>query len=493
MKTFLDSISAPTWDSDRAPLQKPFQPARVEALAPKHSRSHPQSGPPEEPNFLLSNEARIGICCNNIGTRALLRRAAHEASIPSTSLDFGDAIQWLETHPAAFLLVQATSATTEQLQLELACHPQALSRQAVFLQITESQDTWPMGLTPPRTRPLPAEPEAAFELIVQLLAGQQANETPENKLLATAKRVAQPAAAPMDEGLDTSSEAYDMGRQLAPFPIDLLLVGETGSGKDSLAKFIFQQSGSAGSFVPINCAAIPEHLAEAELFGFEAGSFTGAARAKPGKFEDADKGVLYLDEVDSCPLWLQAKLLRVLQDKGSERLGSSKFRPSDFRLIASTKANLPSLVAKGLFREDLYFRLNVIEIHLPSLRERPARLQALFQRFVREACQRFGLPHKVVDAETLSGLMQNMWVGNIRELKSSATRYVLPFCQDSKSSAQEKASLRDALDACERGLILSTLARTKGNVNQAASDLCLPMNTLYYRMKRLNISQKHSG
>ncbi len=436
--------------------------------------------------------ARLGICCQSPEFRALLRRAAHEASIDSASLDVSDAVQWLEANPSGLLLLQATTPVAQQVQLDIARHTPELSHQVVFLQSSEMQNASPIVLPRAVTRPLPVNAKEASTLIGDLFSHAPAHEADTAKLIATAKRVA--GSHPADHHLlSTDDEAYDLGRQLARFPVDLLLVGETGTGKDSLAKFIFQHADTAGNFVPINCAAIPEQLAEAELFGFEAGSFTGATNAKPGKFEDAHRGVLYLDEVDSCPLWLQAKLLRVLQDKGSERLGSSKFRPSDFRLIASTKADLPTLVAKGKFREDLYFRLNVMEIQLAPLRSRPERLQALFQHFVVEACQRFGLAVKTIDADTHHWLLQNPWLGNIRELKSAATRFVLPFPRESKTSDFEKTSLREALDACERGLILRTLARTSGNVSQAAIDLCVPMNTLYYRMKRLQINQKSAG
>lgn len=440
---------------------------------------------------LPRSDALLGICCPHPQAQDLLRRAAHEASIDSTTLDVSDAAQWLKRHPKSLLLIQSSAPEAEQILLDIVCHAHDLGQQVIFLQSSEDEPASP-ALPRARTRALPVNAKEAFALITELFSSPHAQEVNAAKVIATAKRVAGSRPAEPDI-LSTGDEAYELGLQLAKFPVDLLLVGETGSGKDSLAKFIFQHSDTAGNFVPINCAAIPEQLAEAELFGFEAGSFTGATNAKPGKFEDAHKGVLYLDEVDSCPLWLQAKLLRVLQDKGSERLGSSKFRPSDFRLIASTKADLPTLVAKGKFREDLYFRLNVMEIHLAPLRSRPERLKALFQHFVLEACHRFSLPVKAVDADTEDWLLQNPWLGNIRELKSAATRFVLPFPHESKTSAFEKTSLRDALDACERGLILRTLARTKGNVSQAAVDLSVPMNTLYYRMKRLQISLKSSA
>ncbi len=436
-----------------------------------------------------NSQGRLGICCQNADTLRLLRKAAIDAAVECVFLNANDTLQWLESHPEGLLLVQASATTAKQIQLDVASHEHELSHQVVFLQTSEKPNMQSMLSSRSTTRKPPSNSKEAACLIAELFPPPAAQVVSSTRVIAQAKHTAgsNPSSK---ETLCTDDEAFDLGRQLAAFPIDLLLIGETGSGKDSLAKFIFQHAQSSGNFVPINCAAIPEQLAEAELFGYEAGSFTGATTARPGKFEDADKGVLYLDEVDSCPLWLQAKLLRVLHDKGSERLGSSKFRPSDFRLIASTKADLPTLVAKGLFREDLYFRLNVIEIRLTPLRSRPERLPALFEHFVAEACQRFGLAHKAVDASTLDGLLQNPWPGNFRELKSAATRFVLPVAREPKTQTVEPTSLREALDACERSLILRTLARTHGNVSQAALDLGVPMNTLYYRMKRLQINPK---
>jgi DNA-binding NtrC family response regulator len=184
-------------------------------------------------------------------------------------------------------------------------------------------------------------------------------------------------------------------------------------------------------------------------------------------------------------------LLRALQDKGVERVGSSRFRRSDFRLIASTKADLKKLVEQGLFRQDLFFRLSGIEIRIPPLRKQPDRLQMLFQRFVMESCERFRLKCRAVDADTLSWLMAHNWPGNIRELKTAATKYALSLGSAPQPVVDaKKPSWRTALDACERGLLMSTLARTRGSVLMASDELGMPLNTLYYRLKRLGINQK---
>jgi DNA-binding NtrC family response regulator len=442
-----------------------------------------------------SRSLRLGICSEDAGTRALLRRAAETASFVSQSLDIDNAFRWLCTHNTAWLLLDCTDVEPGDVHAELARLPSELSDRVFLLQDSGVQPTWPMSLNPPCVHGLPANAQEAADLMARVLSKSTFKLSDTSAVVETTRLRASTGSTglpSLSSDIDTDDEAYNHGRRLAQYPVDLLLYGETGSGKDSLARFIYEQSGSSGFFVPVNCAAIPEALAESELFGHEAGAFTGAARAKAGKIEYADKGVLYLDEVDSCPLWLQAKLLRALQDKGVERVGSSKFRRSDFRLIASTKAHLPSLVSKGQFRQDLYFRLSVIEIRLPPIRSQPDRLQVLFQRFVMDASKRFDLPTPAVTAATLSWLLSQPWPGNIRELKAAATRYTLSLAnQGSEETPPERTSLRSALDACERGLLMSALLRTGGNVTQASDELCMPLNTLYYRLKRLGINQKN--
>src|SRR5436190_9996871 len=193
------------------------------------------------------------------------------------------------------------------------------------------------------------------------------------------------------------AEHTQLALRIAPLPVDVLLQGETGAGKDMLAREIHKWSGRPGKFIAINCAAIPEQLAESELFGYEAGAFTGAVRAREGKLEAADKGTLYLDEIDSMPLGSQAKLLRALQERGVERLGGSRFYRADFRVIASTKVAIPELVQSGNFRADLYFRLNVIKIRIPSVRDSRERILPLFERFVAEAASRYNLSPPAID------------------------------------------------------------------------------------------------
>lgn len=210
--------------------------------------------------------------------------------------------------------------------------------------------------------------------------------------------------------------------------IDILLEGRTGTGKDYWAKYIHQQSLVKGKFVAINCAAIPENLAESELFGCEAGAYTGA-RKRIGKIELANNGTLYLDEIDSMPISLQVKLLRVLQDKGCERIGSGAFIPSNFRLIASTKVNLVELIEKNQFREDLYYRINTIKIDIPMLKQRKEDILDLFYEYTTQAELKFGVKDKAAllekNHQLVEKLLTHEWLGNIRELIAITQRYTL--------------------------------------------------------------------
>ncbi|WAC74566.1 sigma-54 dependent transcriptional regulator [Roseateles sp. SL47] len=350
----------------------------------------------------------------------------------------------------------------------------------------------------------------------------------------------------------THPDAWTAARRVAPLAVDVLLQGETGAGKDALAREIHRWSGRHGKFIAINCAAIPEHLAESELFGHEAGAFTGAVKAREGKLEAADKGTLYLDEIDSMPLDSQAKLLRALQERGAERLGGSRFYRADFRVIASTKVPLPTLVKQGRFRQDLYFRLNVVKLQLTPLRDSPDRVQALFEAFAREASERHGLPVPPMVPATRQHLLTHSWPGNVRELRNAAERHVLGFelvdeemaaimgasvpgsvggavlspgaasgggasvgagsCgappggpamgtglspglpphegDGTPPGAEEGAaagSLRDRMRLFERELIVHTLKQHGGSVAKASTELQVPPNTLYYRIKTLGI------
>ncbi|MDA1109497.1 MAG: sigma-54 dependent transcriptional regulator [Nitrospinae bacterium] len=293
-------------------------------------------------------------------------------------------------------------------------------------------------------------------------------------------------------------------RGIAEVDADVLLVGETGTGKELVARCLHEQSPRGkNNYVAINCCAIPQEILESELFGHEPGAFTGANRRRIGKFEYAEGGTLYLDEIDSMPLHLQGKLLRVLQERTVERLGSNQHIPIDIRIIASTKLDLKKASEEGIFREDLYYRLNVIRIPLPSLRDHREDIPLLFQYFVHQACAKFQRPTPLITSEILQDILRQDWPGNVRELKNAAERFTLGYDQDSVDqecpsrvfSAKEKTNgykqtLVEQMNTFEKTLIVQELARTSGDVKETYLTLGLPRKTLYDKMKKYALKRK---
>ncbi len=279
----------------------------------------------------------------------------------------------------------------------------------------------------------------------------------------------------------------------APLNIDILLLGETGTGKDTLAQRIHRLSGRRGNFVAVNCAAIPESLAESQLFGVNSGAYTGAVQSRAGFIEAAHQGTLYLDEIDSMPLSLQAKLLRALESRGVERLGSTRFIPVDMRVIASAQQSLHEMVEQGAFRRDLYFRLSVINIELPALRERRERIVPLFLNMVQQEAQYFKCPAPPPSGELLQQLLCHPWQGNIRELRSTAKRFVLGLTALTRPQTEKaQMSLKQRLQYIEKSLIEESLHRHAHCVDTVSIELSVAKRTLYYRMKQLGISLNSS-
>ncbi|AIY39649.1 putative two-component response regulator [Collimonas arenae] len=289
---------------------------------------------------------------------------------------------------------------------------------------------------------------------------------------------------------DTDHEVFSLARKIAGADVDIVLVGETGTGKDWLARFIHEHSGVSGPFMALNCAAIPETLAEAELFGVEVGAYTGATKSRAGRIEAARDGILYLDEIDSMPLTLQAKLLRALQERGIERVGSTVFRPCNFRVIASTKIPLIKLVEQGKFRADLHYRLSVVELQLPVLRNQPKRMLLLFWRCAAEAAARFKTRLGTGSRSELEAqILAHKWEGNIRELRAAAQRFALGFAPlPGAAAATGASSLKDVMLQFERSLLESTMLRCENNVARASKELNVEPHVLYYKLKNLGIS-----
>ena len=290
-----------------------------------------------------------------------------------------------------------------------------------------------------------------------------------------------------------NSDLRKLIETISPLPIDVVVEGETGSGKDTLARTIHRLSKRKGKFIAVNCAAVPETLAESEFFGVTAGAYTGAQHSRAGYIEAADKGTLYLDEIDSTPLTLQAKLLRMVEARGVERLGSTQFIPVDVRIIVSTKPPLESLVNEGKFRQDLHFRLSTITAKLPSLRSRPKEIISLFRQFVAEAAERLQLIPPHCSSKLYQQLLSHDWPGNIRELRGAADRLVLglpPLLDQPTPSKNEKWSLSHSLREFERTLITNVLDRHGGCLDSATNELEIPKRTLYHRMKLLGVQAR---
>lgn len=279
---------------------------------------------------------------------------------------------------------------------------------------------------------------------------------------------------------------------LAPTSVDILLDGETGAGKEVAAATIHAQSGRSGPFVAINCGAIPDSVFESEMFGCEAGAFTGAVKRRIGKIEHAHGGTLFLDEIESLPLNLQVKLLRVLQERRIERLGGNTPIDVDCRVIAATKEDLKALAERGAFRADLYYRLNVAVLRLPPLRRRKEDIPLLMAHFLSESAQRYQRPVPQPAAADYLRWQAHDWPGNVRELRNTAERLCLGLGDELPDEPGGQAPNGDAtsrglvarLEEAEHGFLRSALHAARGQVAQAAETLQIPKKTLYDKLVR---------
>ena len=278
---------------------------------------------------------------------------------------------------------------------------------------------------------------------------------------------------------------------LAPTGVDILINGATGCGKEVVAQTLHALSHRTGPFVAINCAALPESIFESELFGHEAGAFTGAVKRRIGKFEFAKDGTIFLDEIESMPLPLQAKLLRTIQERTIQRLGANESIPISCRIIAATKTNLKTLSDQGQFRSDLYFRLNVINLFLPALREIREDIPLIFNYYLSQFREKYGTPVTEPSAGVLRYLVSHDWPGNIRELKNFAERVAIgfPFADgDTPSEEAAPLTLSRMLERTEREALAGALRMTGGHVADAAAILGIPAKTLYDKLGRFEMA-----
>jgi DNA-binding NtrC family response regulator len=305
-------------------------------------------------------------------------------------------------------------------------------------------------------------------------------------------------------------QIYGIVEKVASTPSTVLITGESGTGKELIARALHENSTRhAGPFIKINCAAIPKTLMESELFGYEKGAFTGAVGAKPGRFELAHGGTLFLDEIGEIPVEMQVKLLRVLQESEFERVGGIKTIKVDVRLVTATNRDLLQDIAAGSFREDLYYRLNVVPIHIPPLRERREDIPLLLDHFLSKFNDRLKKQIGSVSADAISRLGSYHWPGNIRELENMMERTML-FCEQpeiqvsalppeigglpagaaslsSPGAASLKEAVRAETERVERELIQKALDETGGNVTQAARKLKISRKSLQTKMKELGL------
>jgi len=298
-------------------------------------------------------------------------------------------------------------------------------------------------------------------------------------------------------------EIFATVERVAPTRATVLMCGESGVGKDLIARAIHHHSPRDGRpFVKINCTALPENLMESELFGYEKGAFTGANTTKPGKFEQADTGTVFLDEIGDVPASIQVKLLRILQEREFERLGSNKTRHIDVRVLAATNVDLRAALEQGTFREDLYYRLNVLPINIPPLRERKEDIPFLAEHFVKKLRKDLGSPVQSISDAAIQRLLEYHWPGNVRELENVIERSMVlatgPVLEavDIKLDLAPKSRLAAGdgflpegmtLDDYERSIIREALHRANGNKSQAARLLGLTRNALRYRLSQMGI------
>ncbi|TOM24233.1 sigma-54-dependent transcriptional regulator [Vibrio parahaemolyticus] len=340
----------------------------------------------------------------------------------------------------------------------------------------------------------PFAPEHLVETVKRAIERRQL--TNENEKLLRQSLKASQTLGPRIIGETTSIQTLrETITHIADTDADILLFGETGTGKELIARSLHEQSSRRNNnFVAVNCGAVPENLIESELYGHEKGAFTGADSRRIGKFEFAQGGTLFLDEIESMPIQAQIRLLRVLQERVIERVGSNELLPLDIRVVAATKVDLKRAAEQGTFRQDLYYRLNVVTLDLPPLRERKEDIPALFHHFLLVAASRYGKSSPSLSAQDLAQLMAHDWPGNVRELRNAAERFVLlgKLIQlgEPSSIPASTSSLAEQVAEFEKAAIENALLENNGSIKQTMEQLNVPRKTLYDKMQRYQIDKE---
>ncbi|WP_375753271.1 sigma-54-dependent transcriptional regulator [Vibrio sp. HN007] len=318
--------------------------------------------------------------------------------------------------------------------------------------------------------------------------------TEENKQLKQALKAKNPLGPRIIGETPSVNALRDTITHIADTHADILLFGETGTGKELIARSLHEQSGRREqNFVAVNCGAVPENLIESELYGHEKGAFTGAESKRIGKFEHAQGGTLFLDEIESMPMQAQIRLLRVLQERTIERVGSNQAIPLDIRVIAATKVDLKQAAAEGTFREDLYYRLNIVTLDLPPLRDRKEDIPALFHHFLLVAAARYGKAATSLSQSDMQTLLTHNWPGNVRELRNAAERYVLlgklVQLDGSEQTTSTATTLAEQVAEFERSVIEQALIECGGSIKETMDKLSLARKTLYDKMQRYELDK----
>jgi two-component system, NtrC family, response regulator AtoC len=342
-----------------------------------------------------------------------------------------------------------------------------------------------MGALDYITKPL-NDPEELRQAVLR--AFEKSSLTSENKAL---RQEIFGDLPPLDIIFAGIGDVFEEIKAVASTDTTVILYGETGTGKSLIAKVLHMTSGRKGPFVTINCASIPENLLESELFGYEKGAFTGALRSKKGRFELANEGTIFLDEISEMSGSLQAKLLRVLQDRCFERLGGLETIRTSARVVTATNRDLKEMIRDNRFREDLYYRVNVFPVHIPPLRERKDRIPMFSEYLVKKLSQKIGKSIREIPPESVENLMSYYWYGNMRELENTIEKAII-LSRDGRlliprpDYVQEESCTGDMKDV-EKRAIESALKRTKGNRKEAAEILGISLRSLHYKIKEYGI------